>query len=280
MPLINLEICYSILDKAPYGIIVIDRDGAFLYTNPAFTDITGYSREDIRTGSEWLTAAYPDPEYRREVIRFWKEDVTHKDIDRQFQVACKDGTAKTIDFRPFLLDDGKAVTILSNVTEHRRAVEALRQSEEKFRALFEDSRDAIFINTADGTFVDVNRSFLELFGCDREKLARLRSPDLYFNPNERKRFQIEMTNQGSVRDFEVILKKTDGAAMDCLLSATVRYAADGTVAGYQGIIRDISFQRQMEEDLRQSEGTVPDHLRHHGYGHDHRRGKHDHCHGQ
>jgi diguanylate cyclase (GGDEF)-like protein/PAS domain S-box-containing protein len=233
--------------------MVIGGDGALLYTNPEFSNITGYLPEEIATGSAWLSRAYPDPEYRRQVIRFWKEDVTHKGIDRQFRVTCKDGTTKIIDFRPFLLDDGKSATILSDVTEHMKAEEALRQSEEKFRALFEDSRDAIFINRTDGTFVDVNRAFLKLFGCTREDLARLKASDTYFNPAERSHFQEEMAAHGSVRDFEVILKKTDGAAMDCLLTATVRRSPDGAIAGYQGIIRDISAQRRMEETLRQSE---------------------------
>ncbi len=250
---VNLHVCYAILEKAPYGIILADKDGTFLYMNPEFTNITGYAPEDTPNGSTWLSKAYPDPTYRQEVIRFWKEDVTHRGVDRQFTVTCRDGGVKIVDFRPFLLDDGKSVTILSNVTERRIAEEALRLSEEKFRVLFEDSRDAIFINRTDGSFVDVNGAFLELIGCSRERLASLRASDTYFSPAERNRFQAEMTTHGSARDFEVILKKIDGTAMDCLLTATVRRAADGSIEGYQGIIRDISAQRRMEESLRQSE---------------------------
>jgi diguanylate cyclase (GGDEF)-like protein/PAS domain S-box-containing protein len=250
---INTEVSYAILQKAPMGIILTGTDGSYLYGNPAFTAITGYTITDVPDGRTWLHSAYPDKTYRTEVVRFWKEDVTKTGIDRVFQVVCKDGSTKEIEFRPFLLDDGRAVTILSDITAHRKAEQSLRESEERFRILFEESRDAIFISSRDGGLVHANRAFLDLFRCDPAQVQTLNVANLYFNPSDRKRFQAEIEQTGSVRDFEVILKKLDGSVMDCLLTAAVRKATDGSVLGYQGIIRDVSLQKQMEETLRQSE---------------------------
>ena len=98
---VNLHVCYAILEKAPYGIILADKDGTFLYMNPEFTNITGYAPEDTPNGSTWLSKAYPDPTYRQEVIRFWKEDVTHRGVDRQFTVTCRDGGVKIVVARGF-----------------------------------------------------------------------------------------------------------------------------------------------------------------------------------
>jgi len=130
------------------------------------------------------------------------------------------------------------------VTEHMRAEEALRESEEKYRALFQESREAIYITTREGKFVDINQSFLDLFGYTREEMAGLKSQETYANPDDRSRFQQEIEQKGSVRDFELNLRKKDGKEMDCLLTATVRRAADGRILGYHGIIRNITEHKQ------------------------------------
>ena len=133
---------------------------------------------------------------------------------------------------------------------------ALRQSEEKYRTLFEDSRDAIYIRAREGKFLDVNQSWLDLFGYTREEMIGLDAIEMYVNPGDRSRFQREIEEKGSVRDYEVKFRKKDGTQMDCLLTATVRLASDGSVLGYQGIIRDVTAHRQADETLRKYERIV------------------------
>lgn len=248
----------AVIEKAPYGVIVLDKEGNFLYVNPEFTKITGYSLEDVPDGTTWLSKAYPDSKYRQEVIDFWLKDVNEYGVDRIFDIRCRDGSIKTIEFRPFLLGDGRSVTIMSDITEKKRSEEALKESEERYRILFEDSRDAIFINKRDGQFIQVNKAFLELFKCSEEDIKKHKSGDTYYNPEDRKTFQKEMETHGSVRDFEVKLKRFDGTIMDCLLTATVRHGPDGSILGYQGIIRDITEQKRFQEDLAKSYKTMRD----------------------
>lgn len=255
---IDNDVFFSVIEKAPYGVIVLDKDNNFLYVNPEFTKITGYSEEDVPDGLTWLSKAYPDYKYRQKVIDFWLKDVNENGIDRVFDITCKDGTIKSIEFRPFLLGDGRSVTILSDITEKKRSEEALRESEEKYRILFEDSRDAIFINERDGRFIKINKAFLDLFKCSEEDIKNHTAGDTYLNPEDRKVFQKEMETHGAVRDFEVKLKKFDGTVMDCLLTATVRHGPDGGVIGYQGIIRDITEQKRFHEDLAKSYKTMRD----------------------
>src|SRR5512139_1204646 len=69
------ETFFPILHKAPYGIALIDNDGNFTYINPAFTNITGYTLEDIFTGKDWFHRASPFPEYRQEIINSLKREV-------------------------------------------------------------------------------------------------------------------------------------------------------------------------------------------------------------
>ena len=131
--------------------------------------------------------------------------------------------------------------------------EAQRDGEERYRLLFEGSRDAMFITSVDGKVVEVNQAMLDIFGYTREEAMRLPVLDAYAHPEDRHRFQQELQKKGSARDYEVPLRKKDGTEMDCLVSATVRRAKDGSILGYHGIIRDITERKRMEEALRASE---------------------------
>jgi len=135
------------------------------------------------------------------------------------------------------------------IAERKRAEKALRKSEQKYRTLFEDSRDAILMTTREGRFTDVNQSTLDLFGYTRKEIAELNVWEIYVNPDDRLRFQQEMEEKGSVRDYATKFRKKDGTEMDCLITSTVRRADDGSIMGYQSIVRDITEQKRLEAQL-------------------------------
>ena len=145
------------------------------------------------------------------------------------------------------------VKTIEDITERKMAEDALRESERRYRTLFEDSRDAIYITTRSGRFIEVNQSALELFGYTRDEMIGLHTENIYANPADRRKFQREIEQKGSVRDYEVKLRKKDGTIMDCLLTSTLRRTNDGSILGYQGIIRDITEKRKMEAELIKSE---------------------------
>jgi len=128
----------------------------------------------------------------------------------------------------------------------------------KYRTLFEDSRDAIFISTREGKIIGANRSFLDLFCVTKDEIPDLNVRRLYGNPDDRQSFQKQIEKKGSVKDFEVKLRKNDGTNMDCLLTATVRRDSDGSTLGYQGIIRDITYRKQSEQALRERKKELKD----------------------
>ncbi len=130
---------------------------------------------------------------------------------------------------------------------------ALRESEARYHSVFETSRDPIYITERDGRFIDANASLLELFGYTREELLSMNARVLYADPIDRSRFQREIEQNRAVRDFEVRLRIRDGSVRVCLISSSVRYAPDGGVVSYQGIIHDITEARQAQEALERSE---------------------------
>lgn len=151
-------------------------------------------------------------------------------------------------------------------TAHDRLQEEIRQrqqleailgtSEARYRMLFEESRQAIFMNTRAGEILEANQALLELFGYTRNEMQGLPVQELYANPDDRGPLTQEVERTGSVRDFAVQFRKKDGTVMDCLLSATVRRAADGSILGYQGIIQDVTERQRAERGLADYRHTL------------------------
>jgi chemotaxis family two-component system sensor kinase Cph1 len=129
------------------------------------------------------------------------------------------------------------------------AHEALLASEEKYHTLFDDSRDGVFISSRDGKVLEANPSLLQLFGYAREELLALGIRDIYENLEDRAKLREALERSGSIADYPVRVRNKGGTPMDCLISATVRRGSDGSVLGYQGIIRDITDQKRSREAL-------------------------------
>jgi PAS domain S-box-containing protein len=129
-----------------------------------------------------------------------------------------------------------------------KRTQQLEVSEKKFRSLFEDSKDTIFITTPIGEIIDINPAGLSLLGYTREEMKKMNVWGIYATPDERLRFRKEIEQHGLVRDFEVKLRRKDNTDIDCLLTATVRQADDGTILNYQGIIHDITERKRIERE--------------------------------
>ncbi|MGO9571957.1 MAG: PAS domain S-box protein [Desulfomonilaceae bacterium] len=139
------------------------------------------------------------------------------------------------------------------IVQRKRGDEALRESEQRYRTLFEESRDAIYMTTRDGRLVDANQAFLNLCGFTREEAENLDILNIYNDPAERKRFEEDIERNGSLNDYEFKLRRKDGTVIECLISSTLRLDKDGTIVGYQGIARDVTEQKLLQGQLLQAQ---------------------------
>ena len=126
------------------------------------------------------------------------------------------------------------------------------QPDERYRSLFEQSRDAIAIAEEDGTIIDANQALSDLFDCPKARIIGRNALDTWADPSERQAWQREMTRHGSVTDYEFRARKPDGSLIDCLLSSTLLRKKDGSIV-YQSIVRDISERKRDRKALRESE---------------------------
>ena len=147
------------------------------------------------------------------------------------------------------------VFVANDIIERKRAEDSLRESEKKYRDLFEESKDAVFITTAHGQLVDINPAGLELFGySSKEEILSINVPEkLYYDPNDRDKVIRAFAENGYVRDYELSLKKKNGEKIIVLMTATAIRGSHGHVIGYRGILRDVTEKKDLEEQLLQSQ---------------------------
>ena len=145
-----------------------------------------------------------------------------------------------------------ALSISRDVTQMKRTEKSMRESEEKFRRIFDSSLDAISIVRLDGTYVDVNQAFLDS-GYKREQVIGRTDVDLgvWVNDTERLDFVSKLARTGRVQGVPVQLKHGDGAVVSALLSAVlVEIGGEYFVVS---MVRDIDEIKRTEARLRESE---------------------------
>ncbi len=144
-------------------------------------------------------------------------------------------------------------SVFRDITEQKRAERALRESEEEFRTLFELSRDAIDLVRPDGTFMDVNQAWLDLFGFSREELSSITAYTIYENPAERDAVLLkELRETGGITDAELRFRKKDGTVMDCLCNIVARRDETGAIMAIQSSTRDITESNRARRELQDS----------------------------
>jgi PAS domain S-box-containing protein len=242
-----------VVEESPFGVLLVGKDGKYQYLNPKFVEMFGYTLEDIPTGREWFRKAYPDQKYRRQVISTWLDDRKEYKVGearpRTFTVTGKDGSEKVIQFRPVTMAIGEQLMTCEDITERKRADEALWESEKRYRALVEESFDGIFIQK-DTEIIFANQRLHEMLGYNEGKLLGLKHW-LVYHPDYRKlaaaRAQARMQGELVPSQYEIKLQCKDRSWFYGEVSARAVTVDGGP--GVQVWVRDISDRKKAEETL-------------------------------
>lgn len=145
--------------------------------------------------------------------------------------------------------------IIGLAIQRGESEKALRESEEKYRKLFENSKDPIYISTPEGKLVDVNPAFVELFGySSKEEILKVDiATELYQNPEDRKKNLETIEKQGYIKDYELHLKTKDGDKLIVYDTSTPILDEKGNIIAYQGILRDVTKIKTLEQQLLQAQ---------------------------
>jgi PAS domain S-box-containing protein len=234
----------------PNPMFVWDRATLkFLDANEAAVKHYGYKREEFLKMTIKDIRPKEDIPAMLKVVADLNDGITrakgYRHKKKNGEIIYVDVTSNSIEFN----GRESEVVVVYDVTDRYIAEQALRESEEKFRSVFTDSHDCIYVTSSDGKIVNMNDAGLELFGISRKKLLNQSVLDLYTSEQERKEFKEKIDKDGFVKDYAVKLKNRSGKKLDCLITASVRKNALEEVISYQGIIRDITEQKKAEQDL-------------------------------
>ena len=229
------------------------EDGTFLEANRAALELFGRTREEVIGSTAVSLGIWPNPDDRGELMRTMQAG---RPISLH-PLTIRRGNGELRDIlvsAAWVEIDRQKQMLMSavDITEVRRAEELLRRSEESFEKIFQASPDAIVISRlSDGRYLDVNRSWLELFGYAREEAVGRTAHDLgvWVDPAERPRFVAEVRQRGSVKDFEARFRKKSGAIIDALISADVI-----DIGGEPHVIvpiLDVTDRKRAEERIQQ-----------------------------
>jgi len=140
--------------------------------------------------------------------------------------------------------------ILQDISDRKLTEQEMIKSQERYQEIFSQSKDAIFICTLDGKFVDFNQSTIDLFGYKKEELSVLKDAhDLYYPPEKKNEFLMKLKTQKSVKDFAIQVANKRGEVRHCVITANILITDD--FIGYNCICRDVT-ERKSAEKLRKA----------------------------
>jgi PAS domain S-box-containing protein len=249
----------TLLDTLDVGFYETDLAGNLMLFNDTIRRYLGYSDTELM-GMNYRQ--YVDGENAEMMYRAFNTVYRTGKTDKAFvcTITSKNGTKVPVEFSVSLIRDGEGQPvgfrgITRDITERRRAEEQLRTSEEKYRTIFEESKDVIYISTPDGGLLDINPAGVELFGyASKEEFLKIDiARDLYMAPSGRDLFQKTIEEQGFVKDYELTFKRKDGQPVIVVLTAGAVRNNDGEIIAYRGIMRDITEKKLLEQQLIQAQ---------------------------
>ncbi len=245
----------SISANALDGIIMIDPVGCVIFWNQAAAKIFGYSAAEV-LGRELHETISPDrymDDYRKAFTKF-ADSGRGNAVGRMVELTAmhKDGTEFPVELSVSALqmhDQWYAVGIVRDITERKRAEEALRNSEQRYRAIIQSVPNAVMISDRDsGRILEINEFFCELTGYDQSEAIgkTILELNLYAEPADHKRLAKMIDEHGEINSANVVYKDRYGNRVEGLVAVR-----QFLYAGRQcllSVTQDITQLRKAEEE--------------------------------
>jgi two-component system, cell cycle sensor histidine kinase and response regulator CckA len=241
--------------------IVWEADAATLtcsYVSPQAEQLFGYPLARWADAGIWTTIIHPDDvEESLEICA--RSAAAGEDHAIEFRAVKANGDVVWVrDFVRVLLDDqgrpDRLRGVMTDVTETRRADEALRVSQLRYHSLFESVPVGLYRTTPDGTMIEANAALVAMLGyTSRAELLGRNAVDVYVDVADRQRWQDMLDRAGGVVEVDRQHRRRDGALI--WLRDTARAIRDdsGVVQYYEGALQDVTDRVDAEEAMRRSE---------------------------
>ncbi|MBI5519029.1 MAG: PAS domain S-box protein [Desulfovibrio sp.] len=253
----------DLFHSSPVPLGVMDAKGRIIDLNRRFTETFGYTLEDIPTLRDWRRKAYPDPKYRGSISPVWDKALLDGAAEgteippSEFSITCKNGETRFVIVAG--ITTGKSlVASFTDITDRRRAEDALRESEAKFRTVADYTQDWEYWRGVDGQIVWVSPACERITGYQaREFLADSQLVLDIIHPEDRASFAGHLGHVDEsgeeLRDMEFRVVRKDGQVIWINHKCKSIHADDGVWMGRRACNTDITRQKLAAESLRYSE---------------------------
>ncbi len=238
-----------------------DLDLRFTYFSPSVERLRGYSVEESLAQSvqELLT-----PDSYELAMKIFSEELSRKRAEQsdpfrtrtmELEVTCKDGSTIWTESRTNVLFDAKGepvgiMGVTRDIAERKRVEDALRESEEKYRSIFESIQDVYAeVSADDGTILEISPSIEKVGGLKREEMIGKRMVDFYATVQDREMLLEKLAKTGSLSDYPVDLINKEGEAVPCSLSIRLLTDEEGRPVKVVGTMRDVTARKSAEQEL-------------------------------
>ena len=243
----------SIVQNIAEGIIVENADGFFTFVNPAAARLLGYTPDEL-IGKHWTVVVPPD---QQAIVQAADERRTQRQVDRyEAQLVCKDGTRRLVLIAGTpRFENGEfagSLAVFTDITERQRVEKALRESEKRYRDLFENANDLIYTHDLAGRFTSINRAAERVSGYTRDEALTMNISQVVA-PEDlesiRRVLAPESLGEGPlIHELEIITK--DSRRVPLELSTRLIFQ-EGKPVGVQGVARDITERKRAEAALKE-----------------------------
>jgi len=246
------------MENAPDGIYMNDFQGNFLYGNRRCEEIIGYKREEL-VGKNFLELNILPEDSLARAAELLQDNINGKSTGPdELALINRDGRRVPVEINTSVVQRGGqkvALAFVRDITDRKKAEEALKESEERYRALFDRSLDLVYVRDIKGNFIDANPASLSLLGYRREDIHTLNFASLLDPAQFPKTIQIlkELTETGFQKEpGEFSLKREDGTYLYVETQESVIYR-NGKPHSVQGVGRDVTARKRADAALQESE---------------------------
>jgi diguanylate cyclase (GGDEF)-like protein/PAS domain S-box-containing protein len=242
-----------IFEKARDAILMVRLDGRIIDVNLAAINAYGYSRD------EFLTLTVHDLRIPEEIdqVDAQMEQANSRGILFETLHRRRDGSYFPVEVNStgaMLNHERILVSVIRDITERRQSEESLRQSEEKYRNIFENTAEGIYQTTPEGRFININPAFCEMLGYSRPEEIINNITDigvqLYVHPEDRKKLDAILAEKNRVTNYEAELYQKNGNTIWIAINARAVRDQSGKILYYEGTCRDITERKQAEAQLK------------------------------
>jgi PAS domain S-box-containing protein len=245
-------------DVSPFGLAVLAADETVEYLNPKFSEIFGYTTEDIPNLESWFRKAYPDGDRWKQITALWREETAEIDITdsiaaetnpRHLFLCCKNGEQRVVDFRAVVLADGRLIATFLDITAEAKAKTELLRANDEWERTFHAVSDLIFILDDKRRIVRMNRALGERLGVAQAEVAGLPCHEPIVDNKTLASFCPDLPTRTDGHDHRLeIVDESLGGVFDLRISPL--RDQDGRVSGWVHAARDLTAFKSLERARR------------------------------